>query len=146
MSKFAKLSIILLRAAVGWFFLYQGIITILDSNWTLLPYIKNPGTFSNFYLSLASSPLLPYLNYTVKGLFVLVGLFLIIGLFVRIVGIIGILLQIFFYFPLLHFPYVESIYYIVDTHIIIIMAILFLFAIRAGEYFGLGSMFKFSRY
>ncbi len=146
MSRSSKLFIILLRIEVGWYFLYQGIVAILDSKWTLLSYIKNPGTFVGFYNTLAASSSLAYANYAIKGLLLVIGALLIIGAFVRIAGFLGVLIVLFFYFPLLHTPYVSSSYYIVDEHIIIALILLYLMAIRAGEFFGVGSMFRFSRY
>jgi thiosulfate dehydrogenase [quinone] large subunit len=145
MSRSSKLILILLRISVGWYFLYQGIVTILNPEWTILPYIKDPGTFSNFYLYLARPDILPYVSYLVKGLFVLIGAFLIIGLFVRVFGLLGTILQLFFYFPLLHFPYAGS-YYIVNQELLVALLVLYLVLIRAGEFFGMGTMFKFSRY
>lgn len=146
MTRSAKFITILIRIAVGWLFFYQGIIEILKSNWSLSESISEKGLFPHFYGSLLHSSLLPYLSYAVKGLFVIIGLLLILGLFVRIVSFIAILLILFMYFPLLHGPHIGTYYYIVDDHIVLILALLFLFIIRAGEYFGLGTLFRFSRY
>ncbi len=146
MSRSAKLFIILIRIAVGWYFLYQGIIAILNSSWSILPYIKDAHTFTGFYSYLAHSTLLPYLSYSIKGLFIIIGALLILGIFVRIASLLGALLMLFFYFPLLHFPYVSGTFYIIDEHAVMILLLLYLGAIRAGEFFGLGSMFRFSRY
>jgi uncharacterized membrane protein YphA (DoxX/SURF4 family) len=145
MTRSSKLLIILLRLAMGWFLLHWGITAILDSSWTLLPYIKNPGTFSSFYQALAEPALLPYISYGVKGLMVLLGGLLILGVFIRTAGFLGMLLMLFFYFPLLRFPYAEG-HYIVNQYFVYALVLLFLCVVRAGEFFGLASMFKFSRY
>ncbi|MBX4198353.1 DoxX family membrane protein [Candidatus Parcubacteria bacterium] len=145
-SKANKLVLILLRISVGWFFLYEGIISILDSQWTLLPFIKDARTFPEFYSYISQPELLPYLSFIAKGLFILIGALLIAGFFVRLGAFLGILLMLFFYFPLLSFPYVHPSHYIVDYHFVMIMVLLHLFVARAGEVFGLGSMFHFSRY
>jgi thiosulfate dehydrogenase [quinone] large subunit len=149
MNRLAKFAIIFLRVVIGWFFLYQGIVSILDQNWTLSPFIKNTHIFTDFYSILLEPSILPYISYLIKGLFIVVGICMILGIFVRIVSALGILIMLLFYFPLLSFPYVidaAGTYYLVDSHMIIIAALLFLFAARAGEFFGLGSMFRFSRY
>lgn len=144
-----KLFLILLRIAVGWFFLYQGITAILDPQWSILPFIANAQTFPDFYRAFADFMTASYMSYIVKGLYVIVGVLIISGLFVRIGAFLGALLMLFFYFPLLQFPYVRYAnvtYYIVDYHIVMVILLLYLFAARAGEVFGLGTMFKFSRY
>lgn len=146
MSRLAKISIIILRVIIGWYFLYQGISAILNPNWLLTPYIKDSVIFTSFYNFLLQPSFLLSASYVIKGLFVLIGALLILGIFVRLASLLGILVTFLFYLPLVRFPYVDHVYYIVDSHIIIIAALFFLFAARAGEYFGLGSMFKISRY
>jgi thiosulfate dehydrogenase (quinone) large subunit len=145
-TKGSKLFLILLRVVVGWFFLYQGITMILNPQWSLLPFIQNAQTFPDFYAALTASTLIPYINYLFKGLYILIGGLLILGLFVRPAALLGALIMLFLYFPLLKFPYVDSVYYIVDQHLVMVFVLMYLFAVRAGEFFGLGSMFHFSRY
>jgi thiosulfate dehydrogenase [quinone] large subunit len=149
MGRLAKFSIIILRLVVGWFFLYEGILTIMDQDWSLGPFIKNSKVFTEFYAILLEPSILPYISYVAKGFFIIVGLCLMLGIFVRTASFIGILLMFLFYFPLLDFPYVRDqsgSYYLVNQHLLIIAVLIFLFAVRAGEYFGLGTMFRFSRY
>jgi uncharacterized membrane protein YphA (DoxX/SURF4 family) len=138
MHRLVKLSIFALRIAVGWYFLYMGIVSFLDPAWSILPDIKNAHTFSQFYLGVAQFA--PYVSYLFKGLFVLIGVLLIIGMFVRVASFLGIVTVLFFYFPLLHFPYVGTSYYIVDDHIVIAIALVFLFASNAGKFLGVGSV------
>jgi thiosulfate dehydrogenase [quinone] large subunit len=149
MTKPTKLFLIALRIAVGWFFLYQGITAILDAGWSVLPYIDHAATFPGFYTSLTNVHTIAYMSYLVKGLYVIVGVLLLVGLFVRLGAFLGVVLMLFFYFPLLQFPYVTYAgvtYYIIDYHIIVAMTLLYLFAARAGEVFGVGTLFRFSRY
>jgi thiosulfate dehydrogenase [quinone] large subunit len=145
MTRSQKLLVILLRMAVGWYLLYQGIVAF-NPNWSLAPYIANPHTFPNFYASIAQHGTLTYIEFLIKGMFILAGALLIGGIFVRIGALIGMALMLFFYFPLLAFPYVGPGYYLIDEHLLIAILLAYLFAIRAGEFFGIGTMFKFSRY
>jgi thiosulfate dehydrogenase [quinone] large subunit len=148
-NKPTKLFLILLRVAVGWFFLYQGITAILDPQWSVLPFISHAHTFPDFYTSVSDPVTASYMSYLIKGLYVLIGALIVSGLFVRIGALLGALIMLFFYFPLLQFPYVTyagSVYYIVDYHLVMVILLLYLFAARAGEVFGLGTLFKFSRY
>ena len=146
MTRSQKLLVIFLRMAVGWFLLYQGITAILNPDWSLLPFIQPAYTFPEFYASISAQDILPYITYLVKGLFVISGALLIAGLFVRIGAFLGIILMLFFYFPGLSFPYVGSGYYIIDNNLLLAILLAYLFVIRAGEFFGLGTMFRFSRY
>jgi thiosulfate dehydrogenase [quinone] large subunit len=148
-NKPTKLFLILLRVAVGWFFLYQGITAILDPQWSVLPFISNAHTFPDFYMSMSDSITASYISYLIKGLYVLIGACIVSGLFVRVGAFLGALIMLFFYFPLLQFPYVryaDVTYYIVDYHLMMAILLIYLFAARAGEVFGLGTLFKFSRY
>jgi len=147
----AKLFIALLRMVLGWLFLYQGVIAIVHSDWSVGPYIQNARSFSWLYSIVNTQPLLQYVSYGVKGLFILVGALLILGIGARFAAFLGIALMLFFYFPLLSFPHVfsldgSSVYYIVDDHIVYVMILLYLFTVRSGEYLGLGSLFRLSKY
>lgn len=146
MNRKPKLFIVLLRVAAGWFLFYQGISAMLNSGSTILPLIKNPGTFPQFYAYVSSPSIVLSLSYIIKGALIVIGAMIILGLFVRLATLIGTTIVLFFYFPLLTFPYVTGGYYIVDGHIIFALVLLYLYAARAGEYFGLGTMFRVSRY
>jgi len=147
MNRRPKLFVATLRIAIGWLFFYEGIEALLDPNWSLTSFIQNPLSFGHFYAYIINDPsLLLSLGYIVKGALVFIGALLILGLFVRVASVVGVALMLFFYFPLLAFPYVRGGYYIVDDHIIFALVLLYMFFARAGEYFGLGTMFRVSRY
>lgn len=138
--------IALLRIALGWLILYQGIVAWTDASWSLAPYVQNARTLPGFYEAVLSPTVLPVAAIIVKSLFVLVGALLIIGIFARLAAFLGILLMVFFYLPLLRFPYVGTSRYIVDEHVVYALVLGYLFVARAGEYFGLGTLFRRSRY
>lgn len=150
MNKTTKLALILLRIATGWYFLYQGIVAITNPAWSitsLLP--KNATMFPEFYAYILTPSVLPYISYLVKGTLLLIGALIAIGVFVRVAALLGMVLVLFLYLPTLNFPYVVNAgvtYYIVDPHFILLLILVYLFFARAGEYFGLGTFFKFSRY
>jgi len=52
-------------------------------------------------------------------------------------SVLGALLMLLYYFPVLSFPYIKPHSYIVDEHIIYALALIFLAAIRAGRIYGL---------
>jgi uncharacterized membrane protein YphA (DoxX/SURF4 family) len=90
----------LLRAAIGWHFLYEGLTKVLAGNWTSSGYLLNTSGFlSGFFHWFANSPALlkatDLLN--MYGL-LLIGIALFIGLFIRFASWAGILLLALYYF------------------------------------------------
>ena len=129
-----RLFITILRMAIGWHFLYEGLSKILQGNWTASGFLLNTsGPFSGFYHSIASSPAIlqvsDFLN--MYGL-LLIGLALSIGLFSRVASLTGALLLTLYYFayppfgsPLMNTA--EGHLFIVDRLFIEAAALLFLF-------------------
>jgi len=132
-----RLFITILRVAIGWHFLYEGLSKILQGNWTASGFLMNTSGFlSGFYHGLASLPALlritDFLN--MYGL-LLIGLALFIGLFSRIAALAGTLLLTLYYFayppfgnPLMNIS--EGHLFIVDKLFIETAALLFLFFYR----------------
>ena len=69
----------------------------------------------------------------------IIGLALILGIFVRISSVLGSLIMILYYFPILVFPKVGANAFIIDEHIVYILVLLSLAAFRAGTAWGLES-------
>lgn len=95
-----KIIITVLRVAVGWHFLYEGLVKLADAEWTSYGYLSNTSGFlSPFYHWLAANPALlkavDILN--VYGL-LLIGLGLFAGLFIRYAAAAGALLLALYYF------------------------------------------------
>jgi len=92
--------ITIIRAAIGWHFLYEGLSKLFMENWSAQSYLANAtGFLSGFYHWLASGESLvkaiDILN--VYGL-ILIGLALFLGIFIRIASTGGILLLLLYYF------------------------------------------------
>ena len=92
-------SLVILRVAVGWHFLYEGITKLLNPNWSSLGYLMDSGgIFDGMFQSMAGNPslmnIVDFLN--VWGL-VLIGAGLILGLFTRVATISGMILLAFYY-------------------------------------------------
>ena len=97
---YQRLFITILRIAIGWHFLYEGISKILQGNWTSSGFLLNTSGFlSGFYHALASSPGLLKVTdiLNMYGLF-FIGLALFIGLFSRFASLAGALLLTLYYF------------------------------------------------
>jgi len=137
MTQFQKFSLFLLRFGTGWLFFYAGITKVLDSQWSSAFYLKAAKTFPQFYSMFLSPNILPIVDFVNKWGLTLLGVSLILGIFVRWSSLLGALLMILYYFPILDFPYPNPHSYIVDEHIIYALVLLFFFAIGAGRYWGL---------
>jgi uncharacterized membrane protein YphA (DoxX/SURF4 family) len=124
----------IVRVAIGWHFLYEGLSKIIQGNWTASSFLMNTsGFFSGFYHSIANSPALLRITdiLNMYGL-VLIGLALFIGLFSRIASLAGALLLTLYYFayppfgiPLMNAT--EGHLFIVDKLFIETAVLLFLF-------------------
>ena len=92
--------ITIIRAAVGWHFLYEGCIKLFAAEWSSASYLNNTyGFLSGFYHWLAASSgrlaVVDFLN--IWGL-ILIGIALFIGIFVRWASLAGALLLTLYYF------------------------------------------------
>jgi thiosulfate dehydrogenase (quinone) large subunit len=106
MTTTQKLTLVFLRLAIGWHFLYEGLVKLANPNWTSAGYLLDSGGFmKGLFFNLASSPdilkVVDILN--IWGL-ILIGLGLILGAFTRVAIISGIVLMVFYY--LSHPPFV----------------------------------------
>lgn len=135
----------ILRIAIGWHFLYEGISKFFNPNWSSAGYlIISKWIFSGFYHWIASTPsvlkIVDFLN--VWGL-ILVGLGLLFGCFTRIASIAGAVLILLYY--LANPPFVgmdfgvitEGNYLIVDKNFIELLILVVLTLFPTGTLFGL---------
>jgi thiosulfate dehydrogenase [quinone] large subunit len=106
MTTSQKLTLVFLRLAIGWHFLYEGLVKLASPNWTSAGYLlDSAGFMKNFFFSLASNPdvlkVVDFLN--IWGL-ILIGLGLILGAFTRVAIISAIVLLCMYY--LSHPPFI----------------------------------------
>lgn len=137
MTQFQKSSLFFLRITLGWMFFYAGITKVLNPQWSASGYLQGAKTFAGFYQWLLQPDVLPIVNFVNEWGLTLLGIALILGVFVRVGSLLGSLLMLMYYFPILQFPYPNVHSYLVDEHIIYIAALLFLAAMRAGRIWGL---------
>ncbi len=138
---YSHLFVTILRVAIGWHFIYEGLSKILQGNWTASSYLLNTSGFlSGFYHALASSPAILKITdiLNMYGL-LFIGLALFIGLLSRFASLAGSLLLMLYYFAYPPFgnPLISASdghLFIVDKLFIEAAALLFLFFYQEKGY------------
>lgn len=138
-----------LRILIGWHFLYEGLIKVLNPQWTSYGYLlDSKGWMSSLFISLANNPtLLSAANFLNEWGLVLIGLGLIAGLLTKYASIAGIVLLAFYY--LSHPPFigatfmmpVEGSYLWVDKNLIEMAALAIVIVFPTSKEFGLDRYF-----
>jgi uncharacterized membrane protein YphA (DoxX/SURF4 family) len=132
----------ILRVAIGWHFLYEGLVKLQSPDWTSAAYLAESrwilsGVFRWIAVHPAAIRIVDFLN--VWGL-ILIGLGLLLGLFTRAASIAGIFLLVLYYIARPPFvgiassPMAEGNYLIVDKNLVelIALAVLAAFAGRSS--------------
>lgn len=109
-SKAQFVALLLLRLAVGWHFLYEGVSKLINPKWTSYGYLMDAkGIFADLFHALATNPTwlkwADVLNMT--GL-TLVGLGLMLGCLVNWASIGGIIMLVLYF--LSHIPFTDTTY------------------------------------
>ncbi|MDU1893008.1 MAG: DoxX family protein [Dysgonomonas sp.] len=137
--------LVVLRLVIGWHFLYEGLVKVLNPGWTAYPYLMDSqGFFAELFQSIAGNPeLLAVSNYVNIWGLTLIGLGLIVGCFSRFAAIGGIIFLAMYY--LSHPPFIgaeymmptEGSYLWIDKNIIEIAAMLVLIYFPTSHVIGL---------
>ncbi len=139
--------LVLLRTAIGWHFLYEGVTKLASPGWSASGYLLNStGFFSGLFQSMAQNEMvlnaIDFLN--VWGL-ILIGLGLFVGLFTKIAQIAGILLLLLYY--LSNPPFFsntgvgfEGTYMVVSKDFLEIIALVVLSFFPTGKFLGLDGL------
>jgi len=92
-------ALVLLRIAIGWHFLYEGLVKLMNPDWSSLGYLMDSrGLFQGMFHSMASNPgMLNVVDFMNTWGLLLIGAGLLVGLFSRVASIAGMLLLFFYY-------------------------------------------------
>ena len=141
----ALVGIVLLRIAIGWHFLYEGLTKLLDPAWTAAGYLRSSQWLlaDTFRWMAETPPVLTWVNLlNVWGL-MLIGIALMLGIFTRAASLAGILLLALYYVA--HPPLVgveqaiaEGSYLIVNKNVVEMIALLVLAIAPPSGFAGLG--------
>ena len=144
-SRWPMIAITVLRVAIGWHFLYEGIAKLSSPSWTAAGYLKQArGPFADLFKSLAAQPNLLASSdlITMWGLS-LVGVLLILGLFTKLASLGGIGFIVLFYLanpPFVGYFYSipsEGSYLIVNKNLVELCALVVILVTGSGRFAGL---------
>lgn len=144
-SRTQLLSLVTLRTLIGWYFLYEGLIKLLNPHWTSFGYLKDSkGWFAPVFDLLTSHEwlmsLVDFMN--IYGL-IIIGLFLILGFFARYAKFGAIAFLSLYYLshpPLIEVNYMlptEGSYLWVDKNLIMLCALVVLLLFPSSKHIGL---------
>jgi len=144
-SKWQFIWLVTLRVAIGWHFLYEGMVKVVNPNWSSVSYLlDSEGLLKGLFYRLAANPdilnIIDFLN--VWGLIV-IGLGLILGSFSRLAISSGIVLLGFYYIS--HPPFIglkyalpmEGSYLIINKVLIELIALIVLLLFPTSKIIGL---------
>ena len=139
----AQLSwLLVLRIFIGWHFLYEGLVKVLNPSWTAKAYLMDSqGPFGTFFGNMsANAGLMKYVDFLNEWALVLIGLGLILGLFTRLSCIGGILLLVLYTLShpaLLKIRKVEGSYFLIDKNLVELAGLGVLFVFPTGREIGI---------
>ena len=140
----------ILRFAVGWHFLYEGVIKLFNPEWSAEAYLRGSyGFLSGFFHWLGSNPgLVDIINFMNIWGMILIGTGLFLGLFIRVSSIAGLLLLLLYYFAYPPFGSAhltistEGHYWIINRNLIEAIVLIIVYFLPAREF----SLEKFIRF
>ena len=145
LSNGPMVAITVLRIAVGWHFLYEGIAKLTSPSWSAAGYLKQArGPFAGLFKWLASEPnLLANADLITMWGLTLVGILLILGLFTRLASLGAIGFIVLFYLcnpPFVGYFYsipTEGSYLIVNKNLVELCALVVVLVTGSGRFAGL---------
>lgn len=138
------LPLFILRVAIGWLFLHEGLYKLFTPGWTAQYYLaQSEGPLQGLFQWMTASETLTVIaNYGVVILLIATGLLLMTGFLERLACALGMILLLFFYlsyppFGELSDVMAEGNYLIVDKNMILFLVLWVIWKIRPGKQWGL---------
>jgi len=144
-SKFQLTWLVVLRVFIGWHFLYEGLVKLLNPNWTAASYLMDSGgIFKQMFINISSNTtLMGGVDFLNQWALLLVGLGLILGCFARLSSIGGMLLLVLYTMShpsLIGMEYAmpfEGSYFLIDKNLVELAALGVLFAFPSARVIGI---------
>ena len=145
LSRAAMVAIVLLRVAIGWHFLYEGVAKLQKPGWSAAGYLQQSrGVSADLFKWMAGNPsVLEWVNPLNMWGLTLIGLGLILGCFTRLSAAAGMLIVLMYYLanpPWVGYFYsipMEGSYLIVNKNLVEIAALAVIFFTGSGRVAGL---------
>jgi len=140
--------LMLLRLFIGWHFMYEGLVKILNPHWTSLPYLlDSKGPAASFFISLTQHPwLMTFINLANEWSLLLIGLGITLGAFYRLSSVGGMILLLMYTFSHPSFigaeymmPF-EGSYLWIDKNMVEFAALGLLCVFRTSHIYGIDRM------
>ena len=148
-SKSQLTLLVILRLFIGWHFLYEGMVKVLNPDWSAKAYLMDSqGIFSRMFINMSSNAgLMKYIDFLNEWALVLIGLGLLIGCFARLSSLGGMILL--FFYTLSHPPFLgaeymmplEGSYFLIDKNLVELAALAVLFVFPTARIFGIDYLF-----
>jgi thiosulfate dehydrogenase (quinone) large subunit len=150
LSRAAMVAIVLLRVAIGWHFLYEGVAKLQKPGWSAAGYLQQSrGVLADLFKWMAGNPnVLDVVNPLNMWGLTLIGLGLVLGCFTRLSAAAGMLIVLLFYFanpPFVGYFYsipTEGNYLIVNKNLVEIAALAVVFFTGSGRVAGLDRIIR----
>lgn len=139
----------ILRVAIGWHLLYEGLIKLLNPRWSAAGYLDSAtGPAAGLFHAMAANEgVLTAINILNTWGLLLIGLGLVLGLFTRLAQVSGIILLFFYYIshpPVFSDPgfFREGSYFFVSKDLVEMLALGVLMFFPTGKFLGLDGLFE----
>ncbi|PWD97551.1 DoxX family membrane protein [Marinilabilia rubra] len=141
------LPLFVLRTAIGWLFLHEGLYKLLTPGWTAQYYLaQSEGPLQSlFQWVISSETLIAVSNYGVVIVLLITGFLLMTGFLERFAAMTGMVLLVFFYLSYPPFGEISDVmaegnYLIVDKNFILFLVLWVIYKFRPGRYLGLNRL------
>ncbi|MCE5346576.1 MAG: DoxX family membrane protein [Bacteroidales bacterium] len=149
-NRYIPVFLAILRIAIGWHFLYEGLVKIIDPAWSARPFLEGSRwIFGDFFRWMISGDIgMSIVDAANAYGLTLIGLVLILGLFTRLASWSGVALLFMYYLaypPFGGFSYgfpSEGSYLVVNKNLIELFALIILALTRSGQFFGLDMLLE----
>lgn len=144
-SKTGLVALVVLRLATGWHFFYEGMVKVLNPDWTSKAYLLDSGGFlkTMFEWMALNDSVLPVVDFLNAWGLTLIGLSLLLGIFCRAGALAGMLLLLFYYLSHPAFPGIEYLfptdgsYFVINKTLVELFALFVIFAFPTAHIIGL---------
>lgn len=149
-TKLQSYALVILRITIGWHFLYEGGVKILNPHWTAKSYLLDSGGFMKgfFEFIAGNQTLLLISDFANAWGLALIGLSLIVGLFTRFSSLAAMFLLLLYYLSHPAFPGIEYLfpsdgsYFIINKTLVELFALFVIYAFPTSHVFGLRRLIK----